>query len=134
MAPAPSSRTPKETGMRQDMKKFLLGLVATTAVAAPLALVSAPAHATDSASPCITRSEYHQVHEQMSLEGVRQIVGGSGMKVASYPANPSADLPGWQRRAFRKCDTRNAATMEFETHNGRWELVFKMWRTGTLDR
>ena len=43
------------------MRKLLLGLVAVTAVAAPVALVSAPANA-DAGSPgCVTRAEFKKV-------------------------------------------------------------------------
>jgi hypothetical protein len=67
------------------LKRFILGLVATTAVAAPLAVIStAPANAAGN-PPCITRAEFRKIHNGMSLTQVRRIVGGTGRVSLSSP-------------------------------------------------
>jgi len=67
------------------MKKFLVGLVATTAVAAPLALVATPADAAANAA-CMTRAEFRKIHKGMTVTQVKRIVGSAGrISLSSAP-------------------------------------------------
>lgn len=96
------------------MKKFLLGLAALAAIATPIILVAAPVRAADNPG-CITRAEFRAVPRGSSLDRAAHIIGGRGLRVASYGP--------WQRRAHRKCGTGAAAVLEFQ--NGR--LAYKQW-------
>ncbi len=60
------------------MRKILLGLVATAAIATPLALAAAPAHANPGSPNCMTKAEWFKIKDGMIRDRVRQITGISG--------------------------------------------------------
>lgn len=91
------------------LKRFILGLVATTAVAAPLAVIStAPANAATN-PPCITRTEFGKVHRGMSLTQVKHVVGGTGKISLSSSFMTIRD--------FKTCAPWHVSNMTFQ--NGR---------------
>ena len=67
------------------MKKFLLGLVATATIAAPLALAT-PAQATagDSRPGVCTAQEYRAVHNGQTKTRVARILDGRGKQSFAY--------------------------------------------------
>ena len=66
------------------MKRILLGLAASAAVAAPLALVTTPADAATN-TPCMTRAEFARIHTGMTVTQVKRIVGSAGSVSLSSP-------------------------------------------------
>jgi hypothetical protein len=62
------------------MRKLLLGLVAVLTVAAPVALIAAPANADPGSPKCMTLREWRKVKEGQSQAEVKRITGITGKK------------------------------------------------------
>jgi hypothetical protein len=61
------------------MKKFLVLLAATAAIAAPLTFTAAPANAAEGDTrPCVTLGEFRQVHRGMTIQQVHGIFDTAG--------------------------------------------------------
>jgi len=67
------------------MKKSVVAIDATLAVAAPAALTAVPAHAEGKNPPCITRTEFKKIHKGQTLTTVKRIVGSAGKVSLSSP-------------------------------------------------
>ena len=59
------------------MRKFLIGLMATLFIAAPLVVAAAPAEAATNTS-CATRAEFRRIHVGQSVRTTQAIIGSRG--------------------------------------------------------
>jgi hypothetical protein len=57
------------------MRNLLVGLTATLFVAAPLAVIAAPAEAN---TPCASRAEFRQIHVGQTVRKTQAIIGSRG--------------------------------------------------------
>ena len=88
------------------MKKLILGVVAATFVAAPIALSAGPASA--DTPRCVTLKEYRQVHQGMTRARVHRIFdvrgesagGGAGGYTLWYPSCRSVRAGGGDIGAY----------------------------------
>ncbi len=59
------------------MRKFLIGLMATLSIAAPLAVAAGPAEAATN-TPCATRAEFKRIHVGQTVPTTQRIIGSKG--------------------------------------------------------
>jgi hypothetical protein len=94
------------------MKKILLALTATAAVAAPIALTAAPALANPGSPGCMTKAEWYRIHEGTYYSRVKAIVGSGGVFVdrTDY-ADGQIDI----EREFRQCKANGKPASSWHT-------------------
>jgi Ni/Co efflux regulator RcnB len=109
------------------MKKLILGLVATTIVAAPLALATTPAEAALGDNHVITKTEFRAVKKGMSITRVNNIVDYQGSQSYYDGGYPGAyGWPASQSREYRQAGSKyGSAYIDFERHNGVWKVDSK---------
>jgi hypothetical protein len=61
----------------RKLKKVALAAVATAAIAAPLAVTAAPAHAAVNPG-CATRAEFSRIHHGQTVRTTQRIIGSKG--------------------------------------------------------
>ncbi len=84
------------------MRKILVGLVATTAVAAPIALVAAPANAAYEGGdrrPCVTANEWKAARTGMTKTAVHALFDTAGRHDYGSASNNWIDL----HRTYTPC-------------------------------
>lgn len=69
--------THNHEGHPPRMRKFLIGLMATLSIAAPLAVAAAPAEAATNTS-CATRAEFRRIHVGQNVRTTQSIIGSRG--------------------------------------------------------
>ena len=109
------------------MKKSLLGLVATAAIAAPITLVATPAQADAGSPKCMTLREWRKIkdNDTMSRAKVRQITGIYG-KVTNraYYSDGTAEFDVDYRqclRSGRPAPAYNTVWLSFDNYHYSWD-------------
>ena len=110
------------------MRKIILGLVAATAVALPLAVAAAPAaEAGLGDNRCITRTEFRNVTKGMSIDRAHNIVDYRGSQFyydSGYPGQYG--WPASQTREYNQCGSGYGSVyIDYEKHWGVWKVDSK---------
>ena len=116
------------------MRKFILALVALTAIASPIALTAAPASANPGSPGCMTKAEWYRIHDGQTYPRVKAIVGSGG---AYSDRTDYSDGQVDISREFRQCKPNgkparswNTVYIDFSnaTYDSDWNMILGQQR------
>jgi hypothetical protein len=104
------------------MKRIILAATAVAAVSSPLAVAVAPADAATN-PPCASRAEFRTVHNGMTIDRVKRIVGSIGKQTIYFP--PMFGDPAEQSRDTHQCGGYGFISLDYKRANGTWIVKSK---------
>jgi hypothetical protein len=104
------------------MKRVIAAALTSIAVAAPAAVIAAPAQASE---PYVTKAEFRQVSKGMTMARVHRIFDVSGTQSYYESAYPSLGIPAEQSREYRTKSSWGSVDIDYVRRDGVWYVKRK---------